>query len=337
MTPRRWLTGRWLALSAAALLGLLVTAGCGASLAAAPTTPATSAPVHARTHTHSHHHTAPAAHLTTPQVTTTTTEPVPAGPGRLGVTVANPPSDWTVSGCEIINVVANTPAASAGLVGAQNRTDPVGDVISQVSSGGQSQTITSCGSFLSFMHGTHPGQQVTLNYWHRHVFIFGHWVARQVTVTLASPQSGGACPPPIRGRVTSATSGNRIRITVEVVGPNGTVPVHAILDTGAGLTMFPNRVLAAAGFSSYSQTTVSGVVPGANTAANLYSLPAGSLQINDQGTFVPLTTGTLDPVAGVLGATSGSLDRLIGPDVLTLGTSLVVSGSNWTITPPCAG
>ena len=337
MTPRRWLPARWLAMSAAAMLGLLAAAGCGVSLAATPSSPTAAAPVHARTHTHRQHHTAPAAHLSTPQVTTTTTTPVPAGPGRLGVSVANPPSDWTVSGCELINVLANTPAAAAGLVGAENRTDPVGDVISEVSTGGQSQVITTCGQLLSFMQGTHPGQQVTLSYWHRQVFIFGHWVARQVTVTLAAPQHGGACPPPIRGTVTSASSGSRIRITVEVVGPGGAVPVHAILDTGAGVTMFPNRVLAAAGFSPYGQNSLSGVVPGANISDNLYSLPAGSLRIEDQGTFVPLTTGTLDPVAGIPGVASRNLDRLIGPDVLTLGATLVVSGSNWTLTPPCAG
>ena len=324
------------------LAGAIALAGCGAPFGGEVNPPAAATPASASSHA-AHRATKPAApQLGAPRVTTTTTQaptnsPVPTGPGWLGVTVVNPPSDWTVSGCEIVNVLANTPAALAGLVGADNRFDPVGDVISQVSAGSQSQAVASCAQFLSFMHGTRPGEQITLNYWHRQVFILGHWVARQVAVTLASSQSGGSCPPPIRGTVSSPQSGSRIRLTVEVVGPAGAVTVPAILDTGAAITMLPNSVLTSAGFTAYGQSGVSGVVPSATTSDYLYSLPAGSLRVEDQGTFVPLTTGTLNPVAGISNASAASLDRLIGPDVLTLGASLSVSGTTWTLTPPCGG
>lgn len=343
MLPHRWRLRLQPAVWALGLAGVIALAGCGVTFGGEVSPPAVGAPAATSTHAPAHHGAQPATpHLSTPQVTTTTAlppanTPAPTGPGWLGVSVANPPSDWTVSGCEIINVLANTPAASAGLVGRDNRIDPVGDVISQVASGSQSQAIASCAQFLSFMHGTHPGEQITLNYWHRHVFILGHWVARQATLTLASSQSGGACPPPIRGTVSSPQSGSRIRITIEVVGPTGSVTVPAILDTGAAITMLPNHVLTGAGFTAYGQSGISGVVPGATTSDYLYSLPVGSLRVEDQGTFVPLTTGTLDPVAGIPNVSAASLDRLIGPDVLTLGTSLVVSGSTWTLTPPCGG
>lgn len=343
MRPNRWRPGLKPAVWALGLVGVMVLAGCGMTFGGAVSPPAAAIPGAASTHARVHRAApSPAPHLSTPRVTTTSTPPpvstpAPTGRGWLGVSVANPPSDWTVSGCEIINVLANTPAASAGLVGADNRIDPVGDVISQVSAGSQTQPIGSCAQLLSFMQGTRPGEQITLNYWHRQVFILGHWVARQVAVTLASSQGGGTCPPPIRGTLSSPQSGSRIRITVEVVGPKGSVAVRAILDTGAGITMLPNRVLTDAGFAAYGQSGVSGVVPGATTSDYLYSLPAGSLRVKDHGTFVPLTTGTLNPVAGIPNVGAASLDRLIGPDVLTLGSSLVVSGSTWTLTPPCGG
>ena len=343
MLPYRWRPRLQPAVWALGLVGVVALAGCGLPFGGEVSPPAVATPAATSTHAPAHH--VPQSvtpHLGTPQVTTTTTPapvntPAPTGPGWLGVSVANPPSDWTVSGCEIINVLANTPAASAGLVGADNRIDPVGDVVSQVAAGSDTQPITSCAQFVSFMHGTKPGEQITLNYWHRQVIILGHWVARQVAVTLASSQNGGACPPPIRGTVSSPQSGSRIRITIEVVGPTGTVTVPAILDTGAAITMLPNHVLTGAGYTAYGQSGVSGVVPGATTSDYLYSLPAGSLRVEDQGTFVPLTTGTVNPVAGIPNVGAASLDRLIGPDVLTLGASLSVSGSTWTLTPPCGG
>lgn len=262
----------------------------------------------------------------------------PLGRGFLGVTVTDPPSDWTVSGCEVVNVLPNTPAAQAGMVGRDNRIDPVGDVIAEVSTRTLGAVaVNNCAALLSFLKATHPGEALTIRYWHRQVFIFGHWIARRVTVTLAPSSDGGVCPAPIRGTITGAAAGNRIAITVELVGPRGTVTIPAILDTGADTTTLPNALLRAAGLKPYATGGVSGVVPGASTTDYLYVLAPGSLRIDDQGTWVPLTNASLDPVAGIPTRSGGSLDRLIGPDVLKLGTSLVVSGLTWTLTPPCGG
>jgi len=276
--------------------------------------------------------------VTTPPVASTPTPPTPTGRGYLDASVQNPPGDWTVTGCELVNVLPNGAAASAGLVGRDNRTDPVGDVIAEVSSANTGmKPVANCAELMSFLSGTTPGESITLNYWHRQVFIFGHWVARQVTLKLSSSPNSGMCPPPIHGTITQLAAGNRINLTIQVAGPDGTTNVQAILDTGADITVLPNHVLKRAGYVAYATSGLIGVVPGASTMDYLYRLPAGSLKIKDQGTWVPLTNGTLQPVAGVPSSGGGVTDRLIGPDVLKLGTSLVVSGRHWTLTPPCSG
>jgi hypothetical protein len=320
---------------AVALLAVLALAGCGVTVSfGAAASPSPGAPSAHRSST---------PHLSRPIVHTVTVEPPtrpdkPPGQGFLGVTVTNPPADWTVSGCEVVNVLPNTPAAEAGMVGRDNRIDPVGDVIAEVSAPALGRVaVSNCAELESFLKVTHPGQALTIHYWHRQVFIFGHWVARRVTVTLAASAGGGVCPPPIRGNITGAASGNRIAITVQLVGPQAAVTIPAILDTGADTTVLPNTLLRDAGFKPYATGGVSGVVPGASTSDYLYVLPPGSLRIDDQGTWVPLTDGSLDPVAGIHTLSGGSLDRLIGPDVLKLGAALVVSGRTWTLTPPCTG
>lgn len=326
---------------AAAVGVVILAAGCGLGPPAA--TPA-AAPTHA-------HAEAPRAatkqrpvRIGPPTIQTVTTPPVastpasPTGRGYLGASVQNPPGDWTVTGCELVNVLPNGPAASAGLVGRDNRTDPVGDVIAAVSSAHTAmQPVTNCSKLMSFLSETTPGESITLNYWHRQVFIFGHWVARQVTLTLSSSPNSGMCPPPIRGTITQLAAGNRINLTIRLAGPDGASTVHAILDTGADVTVLPNRLLKSAGYVAYATSGLSGVVPGASTMDYLYSLPAGSLKIDDQGTWVPITDGTLQPVAGLPSSSGSATDRLIGPDVLKLGASLVVSGRHWTLTPPCSG
>lgn len=115
--------------------------------------------------------------------------PATAGTGYLGVDVTNPPSDWTVTGCEVTAALGGSPAAQAGFIGSTQRTDPVGDVINQitdVTQGWGPIAVNSCAGLAAAMATTRPGDQVTLGYYHRHVFIFGSWVPKTVTVTLTA-------------------------------------------------------------------------------------------------------------------------------------------------------
>lgn len=99
-------------------------------------------------------------------------------PGSLGIETQDAPSDYTVSGCEIINVLSNSAAASAGLVGADNRTDPVGDVIFGLTIGGQYTAIPNCAALTTALRQTVPGTQVSVSYDHRVVqFLIGSWKA----------------------------------------------------------------------------------------------------------------------------------------------------------------
>jgi hypothetical protein len=108
--------------------------------------------------------------------------------GYLGVQVAPTPSSWSVQGCQILNVITGSPAAQAGLVGADNRIDPVGDVMTQIVNDSTRKTypITTCQAFQQAMAHTLPGQALTISYYHRQVFIVGWWEPKQVTVFLQS-------------------------------------------------------------------------------------------------------------------------------------------------------
>ena len=115
--------------------------------------------------------------------------PASAGAGYLGVEVTNPPSDWTVTGCEVTTTEGGSPAAQAGLIGSTQRTDPVGDVINQVTDNTQGWgpiAISSCAGLAAAMADTRPGDQITLGYYHRHVFILGSWVPETVVLTLTA-------------------------------------------------------------------------------------------------------------------------------------------------------
>lgn len=252
-------------------------------------------------------------------------------PGYLGIEMTDPPSDWTVQGCEIVHAVPGSPAANAGLVGSQDRTDPVGDVITAITVNGVTTQISDCPELHNTLAGTRPGEQATIYYQHRVAsFLVGNWETEQVMVYLTQPP----CPPAITGEMTSSATGNRIPLQIDLVGPAQTVSFSAILDTGAAQTVLPDSVLQQAGFTPVGSGSIGGVVPGAETQANEYKLPVNDIEVFDNGNdeYVPIGFGTLF-VWGVPG--SGSVDSLIGPDVLKLGASLSTQGASWTLTPPC--
>lgn len=252
----------------------------------------------------------------------------PQGTGAyLGIIPAPVPSDWSVSsGCQVEHVIPGTPASQAGLIGAQDRIDPVGDVIDQVNG----QQISSCSALKNFLATASSGEQVNIHYWYRKVFlILASWVSKNATAILGSPLSG--CPAPIGGDITGAFAGNRIPLSVRVVGPNGSQVVSVILDTGADITTLPDSVLRAVGFTADGVSSAMGIVPGASETVYTYSINGASLQINDHGQWVPLAKGTLQ----IDGGPSTSLNSLIGPDVLKHGASLTTNGSQWSLSPPC--
>ncbi|MCY0886499.1 MAG: hypothetical protein OWV35_11600 [Firmicutes bacterium] len=262
-------------------------------------------------------------------------------PGSLGVTVADPPADWTASGCEIIRAQSGGPAAAAGLVGAAQRTDPVGDLIAAItdrSDGNRTWATPDCAAFTAAMARTRPGDRLVIHYWHRQVIWYllsGRWVARSVALTLPgtpepATRGSGACPPPVSGRFTSPAEGNRIPLTLILDGPAATETLPVFLDTGGVNSILPQSVLQAAGFQPVGVTSLGGVVPGATSTAYRYRIPGRDLEVLDQGQPVPLARGTLT----VMGVPDLAL-AVVGPDVLTHGAAFSTNGSSWTLTPPC--
>jgi hypothetical protein len=255
------------------------------------------------------------------------TRSAPSVPGYFGATYQDAPADWTVSGCELLDVSPGSPAALAGLVGAVNRFDPVGDVIYEAVVRGVPRPIPNCTVLSTVLAETTPGETLPLSYYHRVVdLFFGHWQARSTTVTLTA----APCPPPLSGRMTGPWSGNRIALTVRVVGPAGTRTMTAIFDTGGVQPTFPDAVLRQVGYQPQGETFVGGVVPGAWTNSYVYQIPGQALQVLDNGRFVPLATGSLQ-VMGVpqLGFV------FIGPSILRQGASIATAGATWTLQPPC--
>lgn len=317
---------RRIALGPVLLASLLILTGCGIQVSLAPS----SSPPHVTVQ--------PAANQTTPPLTptvSTSTEPTstaprtmkrPALPGFLGITMTNPPSDWTVSGCEIVNVLPKTPAAEAGLVGADNRTDPVGDVITSLVIGGTVWATPNCAALHAALSHTHPGETVGIHYEHRVVFILGHWASRQVSVALATPP----CPGPLTGIITPVSAGDRIGLPIELKGPQSVVVLHFIVDTGAYVTLLPNSLLRQLGFKPSGQTVLSGVVPGATTTASIYSIPGQDFLVTDQGRTVPLVGGVIT-VDGIPHGTS----YLLSPQFFKNGAQFSLSAGSWSLTPVC--
>lgn len=79
-----------------------------------------------------------------------------ASPGVLGVFVQNTASDWTVQGCMVTQAISGGTASRMGLIGSQQRTDPVGDVITaiqDVTDGNQQWAVPNCAALNKAMGG----------------------------------------------------------------------------------------------------------------------------------------------------------------------------------------
>ena len=153
---------------------------------------------------------------------------------------------------------------------------------------------------------------------------------RQETISQARVLlAADGCPAPIRGTIGGI--GNRIPLTVRMVGPAGTRTIAAILDTGGVDTQLPNADMLAVGLTPTTETTAFWpLVSSAPVKEGTYT--ASYPEVYDNGAWVPLGWGTMtihgaDVPAGV--------SPLIGPDVLKAGTALSTDGSAFTLTPPC--
>jgi len=116
-------------------------------------------------------------------------------PGHFGILVQDPPADWTVRGCEIVWAAPGSPAAQAGLVGARNRVDPVGDVIQHLIVGVEGRgfvvnaVISNCADLESAMQQVSANTDVQIQYAHRVVTgLVGHW-EREYTVVATTAQA----------------------------------------------------------------------------------------------------------------------------------------------------
>lgn len=111
-----------------------------------------------------------------------------AASGYLGIGYQDPPGDWSVSGCEVTDVPAGTPAASTPLTGSAQRLDPVGDVIQEIvdsTDSSASWTIASCADLDTALQYTRAGDEVTIYYQHRvSAFPTGYWVPETTTAVL---------------------------------------------------------------------------------------------------------------------------------------------------------
>ncbi len=260
-----------------------------------------------------------------------------ASPGVLGVDVRNTDADWTVQGCMVTEAIPGGTASAMGLIGSQQRTDPVGDVITairDVTDANRQWTIPNCAALAQAMAWTRPGDRVVISYDYRQVVWYalnGTWIPKSATGTLGSSGSSAACPAPITGTITSPANGSRINLTITLVGPKNTRSgIQVMLDTGGVEDYFPNALLRDLGFVPFQTATTEGIVPGASTTAYLYHIPGNALEIRDQGRQVPLANGTLT----VMGIVGGQMYGL-GPDILTHGSDLSTVGDQWTLVPPC--
>ncbi|MDA8216519.1 MAG: hypothetical protein M0Z94_02780 [Dehalococcoidales bacterium] len=249
-------------------------------------------------------------------------------PGYLGIEMTDAPSDWTVQGCEVVHVYPGTPAALMGLVGSEDRTDPVGDVIYSVVARGATYWTPTCAALSNVLASSSPGETIQVAYYHRVVdLLSASWEAEEGVATLATQP----CPSPLTGSITPSLLGNRIDLTVKIVGPNGsTSPQTVILDTGGVHTSFPDAMLRSLGFSPYWSMSTGGIVSGASETTYLYHIPAADFLVLDNGLYEPVASGTLE----VWGLTNSS-DEAFGPDILKLGDSFSNNGSTWTLTLAC--
>jgi hypothetical protein len=254
-------------------------------------------------------------------------------PGVLGARVQNVPSSWPVHGCEIVQVDPGGTAAALGLVGASQRTDPVGDVVATVqdaTAGGQPQPVGTCAALTAALAGMQGGDAITVSYYHRAVGLLGgSWLAATTSGTLAG--SGAmACPPPLTGTITSPSSGNRITLQIDLRGPKAAAAYPAVLDTGADETIMPDGELRALGFTPSSTTATAGLVPGTQTTAYVYRIPGADILVQDQGRYVPLAAGTV-----LVWGIPNESGIWLGPNLLERGVQLTTAGRRWTLNVPC--
>lgn len=254
--------------------------------------------------------------------------------GTLSMQGSDPPSSWSVRGCEVITADAGGAALAAHLVGQTQRTDPVGDVITAITDVTDHDTtwpISDCSALDAAMAQTRIGDTLTIIYEHRQVIWYelsGTWVERTSTIQLR----GTDCPGPVTGTISGA--GDRIRLQINLSGPAGAKDgVNVILDTGGIQPTFPDGLLRSLGYTpTWGPLVASGIVPNATVQEYLYDIPATAITIMDGGRSVPVATGNLS----VMGIVGGSGDYLLGPSVLKQGASLSTSGPNWTFIPPCS-
>ena len=239
-------------------------------------------------------------------------------PGYLGVDFQSFNDDGT-QGCKLTAVVSNTPASSGGLT--------AGDVLQAATAAGTPTPIQNCNNLTQVLYQEGPGATVTFTYVHQTGFIFTSWQGGSATVTLGTPP----CPKPITGQISGA--GNRIPLQIELVGPSGSYPMSAILDTGGVNAFLPDGDLTGAGFTS-TGSYQSGLA-GWTGQVNTYSIPAADLLVLDHGVYVPLATGTLTVNGVPPAAFQTGVEPLVGPDVLQQGAALATSGATWTLTPAC--
>ena len=155
---------------------------------------------------------------------------------------------------------------------------------------------------------------------------------RQETISQATTLlAAGGCPGPIHGTIGGA--GNRIPLTVRIVGPAGTRTFSAILDTGGVDTQLPNADMLAVGLTPTTETTASWPLV-SSAPVKEWTYTAGYPEVYDNGAWVPLGLGTTTIHGTDIPA---GMSPLIGPDVLKAGTALSTDGSAFTLTPPCAG
>ena len=141
----------------------------------------------------------------------------------------------------------------------------------------------------------------------------------------------GGCPGPVTGTISGP--GNRLPLTVRIVGPAGSREIAAILDTGGVDTQLPNADMLAVGLRPTTETSASWPLVQSRPVRE-WTYTAAYPEIYDNGAWVPLGFGTTtihgaDVPAGV--------SPLVGPDMLQAGTRLATDGRTFTLTPPCPG
>lgn len=222
-----------------------------------------------------------------------------APPGYLGVVGTNPTAGFGVGGCEIVTALSGTPAATAGLVGSTQRTDPMGDTIYRLvdlTDGGAVWPIPSCQALDAAMTQTRPGDLVQVDYYHRDAvwyLLAGVWEPRTVQVEVGR----SAC----RAAVSAPIVDTRLRVTVRLIGPDGSATTPAIMDTGGADGWFDAGLLNRLGFTPIPGTEFDAAgflgAP-SGTVGYLYRIPLPAIE--DDGQFVSLGQGTLT-VQGIVG------------------------------------